>query len=124
VNKLVLATLWTFVGAVVLRDFCGRCRNLEFTIRIAIKRGGLLPASATTAAALATEADQRLFRAVISDPIHVLHKHLPEEWKLGYNLRPCAHWLKFPCKRDLNFISLLLYTDNVVDYSSLLAVWC
>ena len=43
-----------------------------------LKRSGFLPESAPSAAALAGEADERLFRAVISDPTHVLRKHLPE----------------------------------------------
>src|SRR6218665_586325 len=43
-----------------------------------LKRSGFLPESAPSAAALAGEAEQRLFRAVISDPTHVLQKHLPE----------------------------------------------
>jgi len=76
-----------------------------------LKRSGFLPESAPSAAALAGEADQRLFRAVISDPTHVLRKHLPEVRQLSYNLRPRHHGFILPAKDDHNFISWLLYKD-------------
>ena len=40
-----------------------------------IMRSGFLPDSAPSADALAGEADQRLFSAVMSDPNHVLRQH-------------------------------------------------
>src|SRR6218665_1800155 len=56
-------------------------------------------------------ADQRLFRAVISDPTHVLRKHLTEVRQLSYNLWPRPHGFLLPSKDDRNFISRLLYKD-------------
>ena len=77
-----------------------------------LKRSGFfLPMSAPSAAALAGEADQRLFRAVISDPTHVLRKNLPEVRQLSYNLRPRPHGSILPSKDDRNFISRRLYKD-------------
>ena len=73
-----------------------------------LKRSGFLLESAPSSAALAGEAEQRLFRAVISDPTHVLRKHLPEVRQLSYNLRPRPHGLILPNKDDRNFISRLL----------------
>src|SRR6218665_4119370 len=75
------------------------------------KRSGFLPELAPLAAALAGEADERLFRAVISDNTHVLRKHLPEVRQLSYNLRPRPHGFLLPSKDDRNFISRLLYKD-------------
>ena len=53
----------------------------------------------------------RLFRAVITDPGHVLHKHLPEARQINYNLRHRAHWFRLPLKDDRNFIPRLLFKD-------------
>src|SRR6218665_1819750 len=52
-----------------------------------------LPESALLAATLAGEADQPLFRAMISDPTLVLSKLLPEVRQLSCNVHPCAHEL-------------------------------
>src|SRR6218665_1880645 len=76
-----------------------------------LKRSGFLPESAPSAAALAGEADERLFRAVISDPTHVLGKHLPEVRQLSYNLHPRPHGFLLPSKDDHNYLSRLLYKD-------------
>src|SRR6218665_3505744 len=76
-----------------------------------LKRSGFLPVSAPSATALSGEADERLFRAVISDPTHVLRKHLPEVKQLSYNLRPRPQGFLLPSKDDRNFISRLLYKD-------------
>src|SRR6218665_698906 len=50
-----------------------------------LKRSGFLTESAPSAAALAEEADEHLIRTVISDPTHVIRKHLPEVRQLSYN---------------------------------------
>src|SRR6218665_2937931 len=76
-----------------------------------LKRSGFLPVSAPSAAVLAGEADQPLFRAVISDTTHVLQKHLPQVRQLSYNLRPRPHGFLLPSKDDRNFISRLLYKN-------------
>jgi len=61
-----------------------------------LKRSGFLPPSAPAALALACDADARLFRAVITDPGHVLQKHLPEARQINYNLRPVPMGLDYP----------------------------
>src|SRR6218665_273409 len=76
-----------------------------------LKRSGFLPESAPSAVALAGEADQRLFKTLISHPTHVLRKHLPEVRQLSYNLRPRPHGFLLPSKNDRNFLSRLLYKD-------------
>ena len=53
-----------------------------------LKRCGFLPMSAPSASTLASEADQRLFKAVIQNPNHVLCKLLPEVRQTNYDLRP------------------------------------
>ena len=76
-----------------------------------LKHTGFLPESAPSAATLAGEADQRLFRAMISDPSYVLWKNLPEVRQLSYNLRPRPYGFLLHSKNDRNFISWLLYKD-------------
>jgi len=76
-----------------------------------LKRCGFLPMSAPSVPTLANEADQRLFRSVIHNPDHVLHKLLPDVRRVNYNLRSRAHGFELPLKDDRNFISRLLYKD-------------
>ena len=52
-----------------------------------LKRSVFLPPSAPAAVALACDADARLFRAVVTDPGHVLHKHLLEARQINYGFR-------------------------------------
>src|SRR6218665_3048890 len=47
---------------------------------------------------LACDADARLFREVITDPGHVLHKHLPEARQINCNLRPVPMGLDYPLR--------------------------
>ena len=58
---------------------------------------------------LAAESDKRLFRAVITDPCHVLSRPLPEVESTSYNLRPRAHCFDLPTKDTRNFIPRMLY---------------
>src|SRR6218665_2581387 len=76
-----------------------------------LKRSGFLPQSAPAALDLACDVDARLVRAVITDPGHVLHKHLPEARQINYNLRPRAHGFRLPLNDDRNFIPRLLFKD-------------
>src|SRR6218665_596448 len=71
-----------------------------------LKRSGFLPQSATAALDLSCDADARLFRAVITDPGHVLHKHLPEARQINYrpNLHLRAHGFRLPLKDDRNLL--------------------
>jgi len=52
-----------------------------------------------------------LFRAVITDPGHVLPKQLPEDRQINYNLCRGAHGFRLSPKDDRNFIPQLLFKD-------------
>ena len=67
---------------------------LFFSLVTPFARSEFLPPSAP--ATLACDADVCMFRAVITDPGHVLHKHLPEAIQINYNLRPRA--LRLPLR--------------------------
>jgi len=56
-------------------------------------------------------ADQRLFKAVIQNPNHVLRKLLPEVRQTNSDLCHKAHKFKLPIKDEWNFIPCLLYKD-------------
>src|SRR6218665_865612 len=71
--------------------------------------GGFLPAQDRSFGDLAVEADRKLFRAVVTDPRHVLSRLLPEVKSTSYNLRPRAHCFVLPTKDTRNFIPRMLY---------------
>ena len=75
------------------------------------KRFEYLPPTAPTAEELSRQADTTLFKAVTSDPHHVLHDLLPPTRSHGHNLRARAHNYVLPTKDDRNFISRMLYRD-------------
>src|SRR6218665_1473305 len=77
-----------------------------------LKRSGFLPESAPSSAALAGEAEQRLFRVVISGPTHVLRKHLPEGRQLSYILRPRPHG-SIPPNKDVTLFPAF-YTKTCI----------
>src|SRR6218665_2737006 len=52
-----------------------------------LQRGGFLPDDVLSFADLAAEADRRLFRTLVSNPSHVLSRHLPASKTTNYNLR-------------------------------------
>ena len=54
----------------------------------------------------AQKADQRPFKAILTNQNHVLAKYLPEIKTTGHNLRPRAHGYVLPIKDDLNFMSM------------------
>src|SRR6218665_2432651 len=60
---------------------------------------------------LASDADERLFRAIPTDPSHVLRRLLPKPKHTGYLLRPRAHGYELPAKDEHNFISRMLYKN-------------
>src|SRR6218665_3507017 len=67
-----------------------------------LRRGGFLPAQHRSFGDLAAEADRKLFRAVVTDPRHVLSRLLPEVKSTSYNLRPRAHCFVLPTKDTRN----------------------
>src|ERR1043165_1502347 len=71
-----------------------------------MKRMGLIGQDAPEAAALAEEADFRLFTAVRSNTGHVLHRLFPpHRSQTRYELRRRGHDYQLPAKDDRNFIS-------------------
>jgi len=53
-----------------------------------LKHRGFLSAETPDVATLVTEAENRLFQAIIADPNHVLRKQFPDIKRSNYNLRP------------------------------------
>src|SRR6218665_3918031 len=76
-----------------------------------LKRRGFLSAETPDVATLVSEAENRLFQAIIVDPNHVLRKHFLDIKHSNYNLRPRAHQFMLPLKDDRNFIPRLLLRD-------------
>ena len=87
----------------------GRERIETFVNRL--KRNGFLPSSVQSAEKLEREADTALFRAIVSNPLHVLRRFFPELRQNKYNLRLRSHEFVLPPKDDRNFIPRLLYRD-------------
>jgi len=60
-------------------------------------------------------ADQSLFRTVLTRDNHVMHRLLPPNKILQYKLRPCNHNLTFTCKSlyydSCNFIARMLFSE-------------
>ena len=84
--------------------------RLEGFIRKTI-RFGYLPTSAPSADEMCARADENLFKAVKSDPGHVLHALLPPLRTHEHSLRPRPHNFVLPDKNDKNFITRMLYKD-------------
>src|SRR6218665_721441 len=74
-----------------------------------LQRGGFLPDDGLSFAGLAADADRRLFRSLVSNPSHVLSRHLPAIKTTNYNLRPRAHGFTLPEKDTCNFIPRMLF---------------
>src|SRR6218665_4108415 len=53
----------------------------------------------------------RYFRAITTDPSHVLRQLLPKSKHTGHLLRPRAHDYELPAKDEHNFISRMLYKN-------------
>src|SRR6218665_854360 len=75
----------------------------------ALKRAGFLPTDFPTFDELARQADAGLFRAICSNPDHVLRHYFTPEKPSGHNLRPRAHIFNLPPKDPRNFVTRSLY---------------
>jgi len=76
-----------------------------------MKRRGFLHPEDPTASDLAHKADEALFRAVCTNPNHVLSSQLPRLKQHQYNLRSRVHNFSLPPKDDRNFVSRSLYRN-------------
>jgi len=74
-----------------------------------MKRREFLHPEDPTASDLALKADEALFRAVCTNPNHVLSSLLPRLKQHQYNLRSRVHNFYLPPKDDRNFVSRSLY---------------
>jgi hypothetical protein len=88
--------------------------RLEAVLRKAT-RAKFYSSDGKTIAALCSAADSKLFRNVLLNPDHVLHRLLPPRKSHNYNLRTRTHDLTVPHKMhsldELNFITRMLYQD-------------
>src|SRR6218665_555074 len=73
-----------------------------------LRRGGFLPGDAQPIADMVNDADERLFRAITTDPSYVLRQMLPKPKHTCYDLRPRAHDYELPVKDEHNFRSRML----------------
>src|SRR6218665_2240029 len=77
-----------------------------------LQRGGFLPNDGLSFADLAAYAYPRLFKSLLSNPSHVLRRHLPAIKTTNYNLRPRAHGFTLPEKDTCNFIPRMLFEKS------------
>ena len=80
-----------------------------------MKRAGYLGEDFKSFAELCEEADVGLFKAVTSNPDHVMYQLLPPLKNTPYHLRPRAHNFELPVvKNNLkkNFIHRMLYSNS------------
>src|SRR6218665_1694720 len=68
-----------------------------------LRRGGYLPEGAPL---ICGDGHESLFQSIITNPGHVLYRHLPKVKTTGYNLHPRAHAFD-----DRNFISHFLFSN-------------
>ena len=74
-------------------------------------KGGFLPAELPSFGDFAAaEADRKLFRALVTNPGHVLDRLLlPKVKSIIYNPRPLVHGFVLPVKDNCNFVPLMLH---------------
>ena len=86
--------------------------RLQAVVNKAMK-WGLYRKSAPTLDTLVSDADRGLFKKILNDPHHVLHKLLPPVKSHVHNLRRRSHNRVLPIKNnslERNFIIRMLYT--------------
>jgi hypothetical protein len=88
--------------------------RLDAFLKRSIK-AGFYPAIGATIEETVSNAEQRLFKAITSNPHHVLHPLLPLLTNQPYNLRPRNHSFILPIRKiallDNNFITRMLYKN-------------
>jgi len=85
---------------------------LEGTLRRAV-RWGLYPQNGPPLATIVNKADTTLFRKILSNSQHVMHRLLPPVKSTPYNLRPRSHDRLLPVKTTTlakNFIYRMLFS--------------
>src|SRR6218665_1884237 len=79
--------------------------RLERLVR-RLRRGGFLPGVVQPIADMVNETDERLFRAITTDPSHILRQLLPKTKNTDYDMHPRAHGYELTAKDEHNFIGL------------------
>jgi len=78
-------------------------------------RAGLYSVTAPTVDQIVEDADNKLFLAILNNPVHTLHQLLPKQTAHDYQLRPRRHNRELSCKStydDNNFITRMLHKDT------------
>ena len=81
------------------------------------KRSGYLGEDFESFVELCGRADEGLFRAVVTNPLHVMHHLLPPERDIPYHMRPRSHNMQLPATNNYlkkNFIYRMLYCQHVL----------
>src|SRR6218665_1265260 len=86
-------------------------RDIIEALLCRMKRRGFLHKDDPSACDLAIKADLALFRAISTNPNHVLHNYLPCPKQHKYHLRARVHNFTLPLKDDRNFIPRSLYRN-------------
>ena len=88
------------------------CRSsVEAFVRRGV-RSGFYNADSSTAAELVSDSDDNLFRNIVNNENHFLHKLLPERTAHDYNLKQRRHDLTLHVKtNDKNFLFRMLFKD-------------
>jgi hypothetical protein len=105
ISKLLYASpaWWGFTNAAE-RD------RVESFVRKLI-RLDYLPRSFASARSIADKTDDNLFKQIVFNNSHVLHKLLPEVNKYQYNLRTRLHNYVLPVKDSKNYVTRMLYKN-------------
>src|SRR6218665_1094527 len=115
-NNYYMCPKWTelccekskFYACSFLGHICSFRKN-KSTVKFTVPR--FLHPEDPTASDLALKADEALFRAVCTNPNHVLSSLLPRLKQHQYNLRSRVHNFSLPPKDDRNFASRSLYRN-------------
>jgi len=79
-----------------------------------LRRAGYLPTNFPSFEELARQADACLFRAICSNPDHVLRQYFIPRKPPGHNLRPCAHLFALPTQGPSELCPTLYLRDTIV----------
>jgi len=86
-------------------------QRIEAFVRRGV-RSGFCSADSATVAELVSDSDDNLFKNVLNNENHVLHKLLPERLTHDYYLRPRSHDRSLCLRNDNNnFLSRMLFKD-------------
>ena len=106
----IASLLYTLPAWWGFMTICDRER-LERLVR-RLRRVGYLSEDASSFAQMVESAQKQLFRAIVTNPSHVLHHSLSREKSTRYNLHPRAHNSELPWKDTQNFLACELFSNT------------